>query len=144
MKKVEIRFLKSFNSIIALILAFLGFSSSCKGPQVEYGVPSAKYIIKGKIELSVDSSELSDIQVIVQNDTTTSDVNGNYIITKTRLNAGNQTFPIQFRDVDGVLHGEIAPLDTTVEFKNPVFKNGDGNWYEGETEKEFDVKLKPR
>ena len=142
MKKVEINFLKTCNAIIALLLAVLGFAPSCKGPQYDYGVPTAKYIIKGKIELSVDHSVLSDIQVIMHGDTAYSNISGNYQIIKSS-HGGSANFVIQFRDIDGALNGEIAPLDTIVEFKNPVFKNGDGNWYEGETEKEFDVKLKP-
>jgi len=145
MKTLEIKFLKSYNAIILVLLAALGFASSCKKPEpkVEYGVPTAKFIIKGKIELTTDNSALQNIKVKIQNDSVTSDVNGNYQITKSTY-AGNQTFQIQFRDVDGTLNGEIAPLDTTVEFINPQFVNGDGEWYSGETQKEFDVKLKPK
>jgi putative lipoprotein (rSAM/lipoprotein system) len=142
MKAIEIKFLKTYNAFIALLLAILGFAPSCKGPRYDYGVPSAKYIINGKIELSVDNSALSDIQVIMQGDTAYSNISGNYQIIKSS-HGGSSNFEIQFRDIDGALNGKIAPLDTIVEFKNPVFHNGDGNWYEGETEKEFNIKLKP-
>ena len=86
---------------------------------------------------------MQNIRVIVQKDSVLSDVNGNYQIIKISF-GGNQTYQIQFRDVDGALNGEIAPLDSTVQFINPQFKNGDGDWYAGETEKEFDIKLKPK
>jgi hypothetical protein len=56
----------------------------------------------------------------------------------------NQTYSVKFQDIKGEALRQYSDLDTTVEFKNPVFVKGDGHWYSGETEKDIDVKLKPK
>jgi len=131
MKKVQIKYLKSYNSLIAVLLSLLGFATSCFEPRTDYGIPSAPYIIKGKIELSVDNTTLQNIQVKIQADSVKSDINGNYQISKSGY-VGSPTYTVQFRDVDGTANGEIAPLDTIVKF------------VDGETVKVLDVKLKPK
>jgi hypothetical protein len=89
---------------------------------MEYGTPSAKFIVKGKVESSVTNQPIQNIRVYPE----------------------AQTFPIRFHDIDGNLQGEFNNLDTVVEFKNPQFTNGDGHWYKGETSKEFNIQLKPK
>ena len=131
MKKVHIKFLKSYNALIVVILSLLGFATSCFKPMTDYGIPSANYTIKGKIVLSVDTSALSNIQVKIEADSVKSDVNGNYQIIKSGVGV-NTSYIVQFRDVDGTANGEIAPLDTFVKFND------------GGTVKELDVKLKPQ
>jgi putative lipoprotein (rSAM/lipoprotein system) len=131
MKKVEIKYLKYCNALIAVLLSLLGFTTSCFKPMTDYGVPPANYVIKGKIVLSVDSSVLSNIQVKIKADSVKSDINGNYTISKYG-DVSSPIFTVQFRDVDGTANGEIAPLDTFVKFSG------------GEKLKELDVKLKPK
>lgn len=144
MKKIEIKFLKTYNAIIAILLAVLGFASSCEGPQTEYGVPTATFIIKGQIVSEKDSLPIPGIQVAMKYDSSLTGSNGNYIVQQGSHFASTQTFHLKIKDVDGIANGEFTSLDTIVEFKDPQFKNGDGHWYEGETEKELDVKLKPK
>ena len=143
MKKVEIKFLKSYNAIIAAILVILGFASSCDSKD-EYGTPSAKFIVNGKVESSENNAALENIQVIMQSDTVRTDENGNYQITDKWGFPVDQTYTIQFRDIDDIENGEFENLDTIVEFKDSQFTDGDGDWYEGETEKEFNIKLTPK
>jgi putative lipoprotein (rSAM/lipoprotein system) len=144
MKKVKNKFYKTSNSIIFGLLALLGFASSChKEPNsmVEYGTPSAKFIVNGKV-ISPDSNKaIENIRVIMQGDTTKTDNEGNYQVVDKYGFPSDQTYAIKFQDIDGATNGEYQNLDTIVEFKNPQFINGDGNWYSGETSKELDIEL---
>jgi putative lipoprotein (rSAM/lipoprotein system) len=145
MKKVEIKCLKTYNSFIAVILALLGFSSSCMGPdKTMYGVPTAKFIVKGNVKSFENNKAIKDIKVVMKGDSAFTDSNGNYQVTDNYGFPATITYSIHFYDIDSSENGTFQKLDTTVEFINPQFKNGSGNWYAGETEKELDVKLKPK
>ena len=135
-------FLKSYSTILGILLTFLGFAqSSCAklygSPSVEYGTPSATFIVNGKVESSVTNNPIQNIRVIMQGDTTMTDAAGSYQIIDAHENPSRQKFPIRFQDIDGNLQGEYSNLDTVVEFKDPQFTNG-------ETSKEFDIQLKPK
>jgi putative lipoprotein (rSAM/lipoprotein system) len=143
MKKVEMRFLKTYNIIIASLLALLGFASSCI-TRTEYGTPSAKFIVKGKVQSIGSNEAVENIRVIMKGDTANTDTEGKYQVIDNLGFPSSQTYSIQFQDIDEALNGEFENLDTIVEFKNPVFTNGDGDWYSGETSKELDIKLKPK
>lgn len=144
MKRLEIKFLKTYNAIIAVVLTLLGFASSCILFGCEYGTPSAKFIVKGKVESAEDNKAIQNIRVVMLGDSVTTDINGNYEVTDKYSFPKDQTYNIKFKDIDNALNGEFENLDTIVEFKDPIFKNGDGDWYRGETEKEFNIKLDPK
>jgi putative lipoprotein (rSAM/lipoprotein system) len=143
MKKVEIRFFKTYNAFLGILLAFFGFAVSCSKP-MEYGTPSARFIVNGKVESSETNNPIRNVQVILEGDTAFTDSTGHYRVVNAHGFPGSQTFPIRFHDTDGNLNGEFTNLDTTVVFKDPQFINGDGHWYSGETTKEFDIKLSPK
>ena len=153
MKLLQIKFVKTSNAFIAWLLAILGFASSCDklNPQPdEYGTPSAKFIINGKIESASSNTPIKNILVIMQRDsslflkdTAFSDNEGNYQVDY-RLFPTDTKFDIQFQDTDGVENGSYVNLDTVVEFKDPKFTNGDGHWYSGEVTKELNIKLNPK
>ena len=140
MKKVKIKFFKTSNAIIFGLLALLGFTTSCE-KKVEYGTPSAKFIVNGKV-ISSDSNEaINNIRVVMRGDTTKTDNEGKYQVVDKYGFPSDQTYDIQFQDIDGATNGDYQNLDTIIEFKNPQFINGDGNWYSGETSKELDIEL---
>jgi len=142
MKRAKIKFLKTSNTIVVLLLAFIGFTPSCKH-EMKYGTPSAKFIIKGKVESKISDEAIRNIQVIANNDTVITDNNGNYQIPDINSFPSDQTFEIHFKDIDGTLNSEYDNLDTVVEFTNFVTPNGDEDWRLSKMEKEFDVKMKP-
>jgi putative lipoprotein (rSAM/lipoprotein system) len=142
MKIFEILFLKTYNSLITVLLALIGFGASCI--KMEYGSPHACFKVKGKVESMQDSTVIKNIQVSMEGATVRTDADGNYQIPEKDDYPTDQTYHIQFKDIDSTLNGEFADLDTIVEFKNPKFTNGDGDWYQGRTEKEFNVKLNPK
>jgi hypothetical protein len=49
---------------------------------------------------------------------------------------------MSFEDIDGAQNGSFQALDTIVEFVDPQFTGGSGNWDSGETETIFNVELK--
>ena len=135
---------KIVNRIILSLIAVLGFSCSSDDPIVEYGSPSADFNISGNIIDETTLEKLSNIQIISNNassstfgDTIYSE-NGHYEIVK-RDYPSSQVFVVTFKDTSN-LH---QTLDTLVDFTDPVFENGDGSWYYGETSKEVDIKLTP-
>lgn len=142
MKIIRIKFLKSFNALITGILAILGFAATCE-PRVEYGSPSAEFIVNGKVTAAGTEVPIKNIRVTMQGDTAYTNDDGRYEVSDRWGFPTNQTYDIRFQDIDNEANGEYQDLDTIVEFIDPVFTGGDGNWYEGETSREFDVKLTP-
>lgn len=150
MRKIKIGFLRKYNGLIGLLLALLGFSTACERgadeygtPPVEYGVPHATFIVKGNVKAENTSSTISNIRVVTNQDTVYTDESGNYQVENTDF-PSDQTFTLEFKDVDGEINGEYQPIDTTIEFKDPQFTGGSGSWYEGKTEKELNVNMKPK
>lgn len=143
MKRVQIKMLKSYNVLIAGLLAIIGFASSCDSKD-EYGTPSAKFIVNGKVTSSETEQPIENIRVIMQNDTSYTNPEGVYQVTDKYGFPTDQTYNIKFQDVDGEINDDFNNLDTIVKFTDPKFSGGDGDWYSGETSKEFDVKLTPK
>lgn len=151
MKIIKRRFLSGYNVIITALMALLGFATSCEPlGGTEYGVPHARFIVKGKIVSAQGNTPVPDVTIRMQQDTNTrycdsanSDSNGNYLVDMQGFPT-SQTYLIKFTDTDGSANGEFETLDTVVEFKNPVYTGGDGNWDQGETQKMMNVTLKPK
>lgn len=152
MKIIRKKFFTGYNAIITALLAILGFSTACERFMgTEYGVPHAKFILKGKITSADNKIAVPNIRVIMQydtlskqGDTTYSDSNGNYLAVDEFGFPISRTYSIKFTDTDGTTNGEFQNLDTVVEFKDPDFTGGDGHWDDGKTQKEFNVALKPK
>ena len=143
MKKARTKLLKSYSALIVAIMALLGFAPSCDsiGPQAMYGVPSATFIVNGKVTSSETNQEIENIKIKMNRDSTKTDSEGYYQIKTGSFPSEQQTFDIEFLDIDSTENGEFQNLDTIVEFKDPHFTGGDGNWNQGETSKEFNIKL---
>ncbi len=140
---MKTKFFKTYNAIITALITILGFASSCD-PTMEYGTPSAKFIVNGKVLSSETNQPIENIRVAMHGDTSYTGADGGYRVMDRWGFPMDQTYDIQFIDIDGVSNNEFSSLDTIVEFKDPKFTGGDGHWYDGETETEFDVKLKPK
>lgn len=146
--KTKIKLLNACNLIIAGLCALLGFASCTTFGADEYGTPSAKFIVNGKVLSKETQQPLKNVRVIMQEtinylpfnpDTTFTDDKGIYQLIRESF-PQEQTFLIQFQAVDN----NYTPLDTLVTFSNPEFTGGSGNWYAGETSKKVDVKLTPQ
>jgi len=151
-KIIRNRFLTSYNVILTSLMALLGFATSCERfGGTEYGVPHASFIVKGKIVSAENNNPVPNIKVrmqmdslAMQTDSVYSDNKGNYQVVDEFGFPISHSYSITFTDIDGTANGEFQTLDTVVEFKDPVYTGGDGHWNEGETQKEFNVVLKPK
>lgn len=162
MKIMKYKCLKTYNALIVSLISFLGFASSCDssgagGILAMYGTPSADFIVKGKVgnatnspvagikvEMSKEVNNGTEKVSYLLNTTSSAELTGTYMASGMGQFPDDQTFKIKFTDIDGALNGEYETLDTTVVFQDPKFTGGDGNWNQGQTEKEFNVKLKPK
>lgn len=153
MKKIKMGLIKRYNSLIGFLLAALGFGSisltGCDSPVdpdpvAEYGVPYAIFKVKGKV--TSETVGIPNIKVKMGSDSfffdsTYTDANGEYEISQGTF-PSDQAFDMSFEDIDGAQNGSFQALDTIVEFVDPQFTGGSGNWDSGETETIFNVELK--
>jgi putative lipoprotein (rSAM/lipoprotein system) len=144
---MKITFLKWHNKLLAFLLSLIGVGAACTTggceygtPADEYGTPSAKFIVNGKVT-SESNTAIQGIRVIMKYDTVYTDSEGDYS-AKTIAFPESQTFTLKFEDVDGTSNGSYQAQDTTATFTDPQFTNGDGDWYSGETSQELNIKLK--
>lgn len=149
MTKIKKGFFRGYNALIAALLSLLGFTTACEqsvdeygAPMPEYGVPSATFIVKGTVKSSVNTESIPNIKVKMGYDSTQTDVQGRYEVS-TRSVAGDQTFQVTFEDIDGAENGAFADADTNVVFEDPQFTGGDGNWDQGQAQKEVNIRLNP-
>jgi putative lipoprotein (rSAM/lipoprotein system) len=153
MKKIKMGLIKRYNSLIGFLLAALGFGSisltGCDSPVdpdpvAGYGVPYAIFKVKGKV--TSETVGIPNIKVKMGSDSfffdsTYTDANGEYEISQGTF-PSDQAFDMSFEDIDGAQNGSFQALDTIVEFVDPKFTGGSGNWDSGETETIFNVELK--
>jgi putative lipoprotein (rSAM/lipoprotein system) len=155
MKTYKIKWLKTYNSFIVLMLSSLGFLTSCFQPApkygappdtispAKYGTPQAKFILKGKVLSEKNNKSIVHIRVRQDNDTVYTDNDGKFIIEKTTEPYDNQ-MKIILDDIDGKTNGAFKSLKMDVNFKDVPFVGGTDEWNQGEAIKEIDIKLKPK
>lgn len=158
MEKIKFQCLKKYNALIVFLISVLGFTSasSLLGGCM-YGSPSADYIVRGKIEVDKTNNPIAGIKVemsikkeyetgkvFVGVSSDASENDGTYIVCANGEYPVDQTCNIKFTDIDGSQNGDYETLDTTIVFQNPELTGSSGQWDEGETTKEVNVKLKPK
>lgn len=146
MRKVKFNLLIKYNKLITMLLSIMGFSTACEvigGARVEYGTPHATFLVKGNISSASSNKPIPQIKVIMGYDTTYTDNEGNYMAKMVDFPT-DQSYIIELFDVDGTQHGEFADTNATIDFIDPEFSGGDGNWNSGQTEKELEIKMKPK
>ncbi len=142
MKKIA---LKTYGKILAIILSFFGLSScDITEPRVEYGTPSADYIVKGKISDKFTNQPIKGIGVIVPSrvylkhgDTVYTNELGEYTLDlKNSFPYWNEKMKVIAKDLDAEKNGiyEKDSIELTFSEKDLV-KKGTGNWYDGVYEK---------
>jgi len=132
--------IKKYNSILFVMIGLLGFAVACtKDSPVEYGTPSADFILNGVVENQA-SQPISNIKVRVGWDSTYTAIDGKFSL-KNRYFPADQSFIFKLTDIDGVANGNYQNKDTTIAFTNNTFTNGDGHWYSGKVEKSVIIKL---
>jgi len=151
MKTSKHSFLKFCNVALAALLGLLGFQ--CSEPQVEYGSPSADFVLKGQITNKADKKPLKNIYIgfeplrilpmygVPQTDysylpTAYTDENGNYELQCGGFSLGytSDVDTIYVYDLDGEENGGQFAADTVAVDWNEAqkTKNSSGIWYQGE------------
>jgi len=132
--------LKCYNNFLLVMIGLLGFSVACtKTGPVEYGTPSADYVINGVVK-SQTNQPISNIKVVVSYDSINTNAEGKFSL-KNKTFPGNHAFNIKLRDIDGAANGSYQDNDTTIAFNNNSYTNGDGHWYSGKVEQSVEIKL---
>lgn len=145
---MKIKLLSAYSRILSFVLVFLGFQScSIIDSKDEYGTPSAKFIVKGKVENG--DKEVSGLKVALgvinkgydtgkvrYVDSVKTDVKGLFNVSIQDFPT-SQKFVIKYEDIDGEKNGLLETVIDTVRFDNPSFTNGSGAWYVGETTKDL-------
>jgi putative lipoprotein (rSAM/lipoprotein system) len=150
MKSLNRQFYRLFNFFLSGLLTLLGVSGCTKDSPVEYGSPSATFIVTGTISSAVSDEAVEDIKVVMvrddlyPNDSTVTDGSGLFEVKDQSSFPEDSEYLLKIRDVDGEANGAFEDVDTTVVFEDPEFKGGDGNWNYGETSKEFNIRLTPK
>jgi putative lipoprotein (rSAM/lipoprotein system) len=142
MKIIRFKALSIYNRLIAYLLGLMGFAAACIPEPVEYGMPYANFKLKGTVQSNETELFIPGIKVIMGEDSTYTDAMGHFEASQSEF-PEDQTFIVRFIDIDGATNGHIIDIDTTITFTNPVFTNGDGHWYKGETEKVIEIKMDP-
>ena len=131
---------KRYNSFLFVLIGILGFSAACtKERRVEYGTPSADFIINGVVENQA-SQPIPNIKVVARWDSTYTAVDGKFSLKNSAMPT-DQNFLVKLSDIDVATNGNYQNKDTTIVFTNNTFTNGSGNWYKGKVEKSVVIKL---
>ena len=141
--KIRFYLNKKENSLLFLLLGFIGVITSCDDENnVEplYGTPSADFIINGSVKSTSAQLPIENIQVIMRNDTIYTNANGDFTINNNST-PQDTVYTIKLNDIDGSTHGSFQNKEMTVIFSGNNFAGGDGNWYHGKVEKDIEVSL---
>ena len=141
MKKLKIKFLKKYSALIAAVVGLFSSSPCSMVQPVEYGTPSARYVVDGKVTDNGTGKPIENIRVSMGGDTAFSKADGSYGIVRDVTFPKDTSFTLKFEDTDGSANGQYANLDTVVKFKKSEFKGSDGKWNYGENHKNIDIKL---
>jgi len=133
---MKIKLIKTYNAIIAALLAILGFSCYSESMS-EYGTPDAIFTIKGKVSSKETQQPVENIRVTMNNWSAGFTNNEGIYQVSNHGFPESQAFFVQFHDTAGI----YMDLDTLIEFKNPQFTGGDEKWYEGTAIKNVDIQL---
>lgn len=150
MKTKIYSYYSKFISVCLLALGFSACSSLGDDPDpviCEYGVPSAKYKVSGKVvSAEGEKKAVKGIRVVmidnvdeskntyIQGDTVFTDADGVYKIDKHSF--PQQQFKVKFQDVDGEDNGEFEEKIEIIDFKDAQYTDG-GRWYKGEATKDM-------
>ncbi len=123
-------------------MSILGFTAvSCDGPTCDYGCPYAKFKVKGVVT-DEENHPVENIQVVVNHyDTIYTNAEGKYA-TLPQMIYPWDSVQLVATDIDGIENGgEYETSEQRIGFSSDEFKDGDGEWYEGQAIKEVNFKL---
>ncbi len=159
---MRVRFNRWYNTLIASLLAMLGFDSCSNVTDApdEYGAPYATYQIrgtvtdeegnpipgiKGRLGVVITNPDVSSTLYVAHGDSAVTDSEGHLIIDniseRTHYLVPGRTV-VELKDEDGEANGGDFSADTLNfdDMKKTQLEKGDG-WYQGKFEYSFTQKL---
>ena len=152
---MKLKIYSFYSKIISFCLVLLGFNAcgddTSYGP-AEYGVPSAKYKVSGKVVSSDLKVPIDNVRVVMienaeqaylRGDTLFTDIEGKFEIN--RFDFPHSKYKVKFQDIDGEENGFFEDIEEIIEFKDSDYKDNNGGWYRGEATKDMGtIELNPK
>ena len=161
---MKVRFYRWYNAVLTVLLSMLGYGCSSSDdpldmygtPVVEYGVPHADYIIKGRVTdeagvavqgIKTSLKQLNQTEggtMAFGIDSIQTNELGAYQLKYTGMWRVDNKLIVE--DIDGEANGGEFLSDTLdLDYKKAVqIEKGDARWYDGVYEVTQDVKLKKK
>ena len=156
---MKVRFYRWYNAVLTALLAMLGYG--CEEPMdeygtpVEYGVPSADYIVRGTVT-DESGNPIQGIKTTLKAipdeapeytqgiDSINTDAAGKFEL-QTRWYAGIPDLKLIAEDIDGEAGGGAFQSDPVLlgDLQMQNVEDGQG-WYEGKFELKADIRLKKK
>ena len=138
--KIKRCILKKQNIILTFIVAFFGLiPAGC----MEYGSPTATYILKGTVRSSNSNQGIENIKVSHYGTAVFTDISGSFSISFPSEGDG-KILEYKFQDIDTTTNGSFKDKDTLVSFEDVSFTGGHGKWDKGTGEKIVEILLDPK
>lgn len=140
---MKIKVLSFYSKILSFILILLGFSGCESNGATEYGTPTAKFIIKGKVVNKEEQKSVEGLKVAIGYLVDENEERRTIYVDSVQTNAKGefnvniiefpkqQKFVIKYED-DKNQDAKFGLTTDTVRFEDPKFTNGSGGWYSGE------------
>ncbi len=144
---MKLKVISFYSKVISFFLVLLGFNScNIIDPKDEYGVPSAKFKVKGQVIDAETENSIENIKAALGLSFEQDGIKGVYYVDSVYTGKDGK-FEVDIRDYSGSLKFVLKIEDSekkifetrvdTIDFKGSDFSNGDGNWYDGEATKDL-------
>lgn len=143
--KSKYSFLIKQNVILTFVVSLLGFMPACH--HTEYGVPTAEFILNGKVKSANTNQPIENIKV-----SSNGNYNNPFVFTNSEGifsihfngDAYTKNYNYKFQDTDSLQNVNYKDKDTVISFEGIALTGGDGKWNEGIAEKTVDILLEPK
>ena len=144
--------IKFFDKIIVVLLGIFGVFNSCEQAE-KYGMPYAKYELKGIVTDKETSNPIQNIQVVRHTymeyggDTLYTDVEGKYAFPNPSSHFYmDSDFHLKFEDIDGEENGgDFKSKEIKGRFTEADrVEKGEGKWYQGKFVRIANIELEKK
>ena len=144
-KKKQNFFLIKQHVILTFIISLLGLLPACH--HSEYGVPTAEFILNGKVKSTNTNQPIENIRVSTDENYNNPIVFTNsegYFSIHFNGDAYTKNYTYQFQDTDSLQNGNYKNIDTIISFEDVPLTGSNGKWDKGTAEKTADIMLEPK
>jgi len=157
---MRLKAISFYSRVLSFFLVLLGFSSCSDDKDdemwVEYGSPSATYVVKGKVvssenekptvrnirALVIENVDESKQEYPLRGDTVFTKSDGSFEIV--RHDYASRGLKLKLQDIDGEDNGLFEDKEIIIDLKN-VTPEGASGWYNGKYTKDLgNVELTPK